>query len=83
MFPCPIEVVLILIKLITHYIIDSWARLHAPNEIVAFTFFPFYPFVKGCGSVDPYEAHGSIDLYEMIRGSHTDQFHMDQLIRVS
>lgn len=51
-----------------------WALLHAPSEIVGtpsnFTIFSFCHFIKGYGLADPYEAHGSVDPYELIRAPH-------------
>ena len=56
---------------------DYRALLRAPSEIAGtpnnFTNFSFCPFVKGYESVDLYEAHRSVDPYELIHGPHTNQ----------
>jgi len=45
------------------------ALLRVTSEIVGtpsnFTIFSFCHFIKGYGLADPYEAHGSVDTYEL------------------
>ena len=42
-------------------------------HLVILQIFHFAICVKGYGSVDLYEAHRSVDPYELIHGPHTDQ----------